>query len=985
MEENIEQSLNEQVNDFFSELQDFKGIGTEAKLVRKIVPIETWLSEEFYSGPSAKQLYPYWKKAIIKVFNNPVRINTVVITGCFVGDTKVPLLDGTVKTMRELADEYGLEKTFWVYSVDSEGNVVPGKAKNARKTGVNREVWKVTLDNGQELYCTPDHKFLTADLKYVQAKDLTPDISLYPSYIRRHGDYDEVYDLGTKRNGRWKAVHHIVAESYYRSREFGEVIHHKNHNKKDNRPENLEIMGRREHLSYHKKLEMSLEENKNLSRQKWKDYNTLDKYKEIRENQIKKSTEALKKYRNDETRIENVRKALIKRNKDSDFKAKARETKSINWFKKWNIPRDYDELDRLFSKYTYTKYCSKIIGVKATSLFVNLQYLGWEDLAYKYGYKNHRVVSVEFSHYEDVYDFEVEKHHNFMLDNAVVVHNSIGTGKSTAATYMLAYMLYELSCYYPPQALYNLMNNSKILLAYFNITKELAGQVGFAQFRDLIDTIPYFQSIFKRNEKKNSMLEWPQSQLYMKSASSSNDVIGMNLISFFVDEANFFKGDGAASSGTSINDVQSKARQLYNSVRTRGKSRFVVNNVDYTFNIVVSSSMYASSFTEEIIQESREDPHVMVFDAKIWEVKNVNTYSKEKFVVFSGNELIDPLICKSVADVNYIRAHYKLDEVNCETPNEAIKDITDYDIKKRFIEVPMNFLNEFEGNIIQALQDIAGVPVSATGKLFSNRDCYAKSLTNEESPFVQDQIIISTGANTTIQDYFKRDWKPKNTNKKRFIHFDQATSGDSYGAAQCYIDDIKYDEYGLPLVSIEYDWMIRINPPKPPHKIDLAKVRSIIPWQEKNFGISFGKISYDTFQSAEAVQDLEKSGYNVQYRSVEKDKPYLNLTDLYYQGRIHHYRNEWYEKELFDLNWYRALGRVDHPSKKTGGSKDLADAVCGAANNALESTEIEDIQRENDINYFLDDYANMSEDVFYTDRDNFMRSFEESLRYNSRN
>ena len=907
MEENIEQGLSEQVNDFFSELQDFKGIGTEAKLVRKIVPIETWLSEEFYSGPSAKQLYPYWKKAIIKVFNNPVRINTVVITGCFVGDTKVPLLDGTVRTMRELADEYGLEKTFWVYSVDSEGNVVPGKAKNARKTGVNREVWKVTLDNGQELYCTPDHKFLTADLRYVQAKDLTPDISLYPSYIRRHGDYDEVYDLGTKRNGRWKAVHHVVAESYYRSREFGEVIHHKNHNKKGNRSENLEIMGRREHLSYHKKLEMSLEKNKNLSRQKWRDYNTLDKYKEIRENQIKKSTEALKKY------------------------------------------------------------------------------LGWEDLAYKYGYKNHRVVSVEFSHYEDVYDFEVEKYHNFMLDNAVVVHNSIGTGKSTAATYMLAYMLYELSCYYPPQALYNLMNNSKILLAYFNITKELAGQVGFAQFRDLIDTIPYFQSIFKRNEKKNSMLEWPQSQLYMKSASSSNDVIGMNLISFFVDEANFFKGDGAASSGTSINDVQSKARQLYNSVRTRGKSRFVVNNVDYTFNIVVSSSMYASSFTEEIIQESREDPHVMVFDAKIWEVKNVNTYSKEKFVVFSGNELIDPLICKSVADVNYIRAHYKLDEVNCETPNEAIKDITDYDIKKRFIEVPMNFLNEFEGNIIQALQDIAGVPVSATGKLFSNRDCYAKSLTNEESPFVQDQIIISTGANTTIQDYFKRDWKPKNTNKKRFIHFDQSTSGDSYGAAQCYIDDIKYDEYGLPLVSIEYDWMIRINPPKPPHKIDLAKVRSIIPWQEKNFGISFGKISYDTFQSAEAVQDLEKSGYNVQYRSVEKDKPYLNLTDLYYQGRIHHYRNEWYEKELFDLNWYRALGRVDHPSKKTGGSKDLADAVCGAANNALESTEIEDIQRENDINYFLDDYANMSEDVFYTDRDNFMRSFEESLRYDNRN
>ena len=558
--------------------------------------------------------------------------------------------------------------------------------------------------------------------------------------------------------------------------------------------------------------------------------------------------------------------------------------------------------------------------------------------------------------------------------NTVVITGSIGTGKSTAATYMLAYMLYELSCYYPPQALYNLMTNSKILLAYFNINKELASQVGFAQFRDLIDTIPYFQSIFKRNEKKNSMLEWPQSQLYMKSASSSNDVIGMNLISFFVDEANFFKGDGVQNKGSSVNDVQSKARELYNSVRTRGKSRFVVNNEDFTFNVLVSSSMYDSSFTAERIQASIGDPHVMVFEPKIWEVKNVDTYSKERFVVFSGNELIDPVICNSVADINYIRTHYRLPEVKCDTPNEAIKDIKDYDIKKRFIEVPENFRKEFEGNIIQALQDIAGVPVSATGKLFSNRDSYARALTDEESPFTQDQIVISTNANTTIQDYFKKDWRPKDVTKKRFIHFDQSTSGDSYGAAQCYIDGITYDEYGLPKVNIKFDWMIRINPPKPPHKIDLAKVRSIIPWQERVFGISYGGISYDTFQSAEAVQDLEKSGYPVKFRSVDRsDKEYLDLTELYYQGRIHHYRNEWYEKELFGLNWYRAQGKVDHPPVKEGGTKDVSDAVCGSVANALEYPSVEEVQRENDIDYFLSGSSN--DNNYLNDRDELLSGF----------
>lgn len=558
--------------------------------------------------------------------------------------------------------------------------------------------------------------------------------------------------------------------------------------------------------------------------------------------------------------------------------------------------------------------------------------------------------------------------------NEVIITGSIGTGKSTAAIYMIAYRLYELSCYYPPQALYNLMNNSKILFAYFNITKDLAGQVGFSQLRDLIDTIPYFQNIFKRNERINSILEWPQSRIYMKPASTSNDVLGMNLISFFVDEANFFKGDGASSTGNSINDVQSKARILYNSVRTRGKSRFVVNNEDYTFNVLVSSSMYESSFTEDRIKESAGDDNVMVFDAKIWEVKNVDTYSKEKFVVFSGNELIDPVICNSVAEVNYIRAHYRLPEVKCDTPNEAIQDIQDYDIKKRFIEVPMNFKKEFEGNIIQALQDIAGVPVSATGKLFSNRDSYSRALTDEESPFTQDQIVISTNANTTIQDYFKKDWRPKDLAKKRFIHFDQATSGDSYGAAQCYIDSVTYDEYGLPKVNIKFDWMIRINPPKPPHKIDLAKVRSIIPWQEKMFGISYGMISYDTFQSAEAVQDLDKSGYPVQFRSVDKsDKEYLDLTELYYQGRIHHYRNEWYEKELFNLNWYRAQGKVDHPSVKEGGTKDVSDAVCGSVANALEYPAVEEIQRESDIDWFLK--GTSTENNFLNDREELLNGF----------
>ena len=135
-------------------------------------------------------------------------------------------------------------------------------------------------------------------------------------------------------------------------------------------------------------------------------------------------------------------------------------------------------------------------------------------------------------------------------------------------------------------------------------------------------------------------------------------------------------------------------------------------------------------------------------------------------------------------------------------------------------------------------------------------------------------------------------------------------------------------------------------------------------------------ISYDTFQSAEAVQDLMKSGYPVQYRSVDRtDKEYLDLTELYYQGRIHHYRNDWYEKELFNLNWFRAKQKVDHPPVNQGGTKDLSDAVCGSVANALEYPAVEEIQRENDIDYFLDKDNSLFDNI-NTDKDELMRGFD---------
>lgn len=98
--------------------------------------------------------------------------------GCFTGDTLVPTIDGKSYSLKELAEN---DKEIIVYACTESGKVVAAKA-TAKKTRTNTELVKVTLDNGAEIRCTPDHKFMLRDGSFVEAKDLKSGESLMPLY-----------------------------------------------------------------------------------------------------------------------------------------------------------------------------------------------------------------------------------------------------------------------------------------------------------------------------------------------------------------------------------------------------------------------------------------------------------------------------------------------------------------------------------------------------------------------------------------------------------------------------------------------------------------------------------------------------------------------------------------------------------------------------------------------------------------------------------
>lgn len=190
----------------------------------------------------------------------------VLPSGCLAMDTKVVLLDGRELTIQEIATEIK-EKELWTYSCNPEtGKVVPGLISWAGVTQESAEVLKITLDNNEEIICTPDHKFPVYDKDFKRADQLKVGDSLVPLYRRTHqvsantNEYEQFFDNETKE---WQFTHRMVADElkdtkvkYWEYKpEYSngnyEVRHHIDFNRFNNSPDNLCWMSSLDHFKFH--------------------------------------------------------------------------------------------------------------------------------------------------------------------------------------------------------------------------------------------------------------------------------------------------------------------------------------------------------------------------------------------------------------------------------------------------------------------------------------------------------------------------------------------------------------------------------------------------------------------------------------------------------------------------------------------------------------------------------------------------------------
>ena len=304
--------------------------------------------------------------------------------GCFRGDTKIPLLDGTQATLVDL-ERRG--ESFWVYSIDSNKRIAPGKAMCV-KTRSSAELIRVVVSGGEEIICTPDHEFMLSDGTYKEARNLVFNDSLMPLY--RRWQTRDGYESVNNGKGTQKMTHLAVWEAIHGPVPKGHVVHHRNHIHFDNRPDNLELMTASGHSSHHRKTGRGFD-------------NADPAFQALKRAGIaRRANDPIQVEKMIAVGTENITRYMKKNPEHFAASVAGNGIRGAQYLAKFN---------------TTERECGDCGAVEK-----NPAALRWHKKR-EHGY-NHKVLLVEsLDERADVYCLQVEEHHNFALSAGVFVHN----------------------------------------------------------------------------------------------------------------------------------------------------------------------------------------------------------------------------------------------------------------------------------------------------------------------------------------------------------------------------------------------------------------------------------------------------------------------------------------------------------------------------------------------------------------------------------
>ncbi len=508
--------------------------------------------------------------------------------------------------------------------------------------------------------------------------------------------------------------------------------------------------------------------------------------------------------------------------------------------------------------------------------------------------------------------------------NEAVLAGATATGKSTIAIVTTLYHLYLLSCLKSPQAVYGFPEATSIVFAIMGAKPRVVAKVLYLPMRKFVEAMPYFQKHFLPNRTIESEMHFIDKNIRVAQSGGDEDaILGEAIIGGILDEANFCNvvlrsKKAEVSSGRA--GLYDQATQIYSTMSRRKKGRFTRPGPMIGLVIPSSSTKHRGDFTDTHIKYLKRE-----------EIKTSYVYNKRQFDVVPPERFCGRTFRLVIGnDIHHDTRVLRDDEVM--PAGSWIENI------------PIEYLDDFKNKPYDALRDVLGIAHNALAPFIKSRhkvyECVeAGREMGLESILIRDHVILGEHGMPRV----KEGTYCANPSRPRYVHIDLSRNADRAGIVMIRFDGMRQMARSskgkddtpmtelLPVAVVEMSCSIQ---PDTNNEIDVAEVRAFVQHLRRKYGYPIKGISYDQMDSRESIQAWRKAGLRATQISVDRTSvPYKQLRDALYDGRILLQDDPEVLSEILDLEYDEDKDKVDHP---VSGSKDVADALCGAYSNMLE-------------------------------------------------